>query len=236
MLRREEQAGRVSGRLVTDVPDSLTIAAHELKTPLATMRQLSLELAHSVDEIEIERIARQIQLTAERSLRLTSDLTYSSRMQPALFPLEPLSARRILTDVVNELAPLYAAYDRQLVLRLPKRMPNIISHPDLLKRILLNFCDNALHYADTDNKVVVEGGVLVKGDTVRLGVIDGGPMTVRRVRRPRIDYGRPAGSGLGLAIADTFAEVIQASTGVTKKQNGAHYYIDVPISKQLSLI
>ncbi len=235
---REEHAEGVSGQPVYDGPDSIVIAAHELKTPLAVMRQLSLELAHSGDAADVERLAHQIQLTAERSLRLTRDITQTSQLQPALFPLEPLNVRRVLTDVADELAPLYEAHDRKLIVRMPRRMPNIISHPELLRRILLNFCDNALHYADKDNRVIIEGVVIARDDKVRLGVIDGGPVLTKRVARPRshIDYGRPAGSGLGLAIADTFAEVIQATTGATRKGNGAHYFIDVPISKQLSLI
>lgn len=238
MVRRENQAEGVSGRLAHDGLDTVAIAAHELKTPLAIMRQLSLELAYADDATETARIARQIQLTAERSLRLTRDITRSSRLQPALFPLEPLNVRRVLTEVAEELAPLYQAHGRTLVVKLPRRSPMIISHPDLLKRILLNFCDNALHYADKDEKVIVEGAVILRGDKVRLGVIDGGPSTVRRVGRSRkqTDYGRPAGSSLGLIIADTFAEAIQATTGVMKRRNGAQYYIDVPTSRQLSLI
>jgi len=236
MARREEQAKGVSGRLIHDAPDALAIAAHELKTPLTIMRQLSLELAHSATAADVERIAQQIQFTAERSLRLTRDLTQSSHLQPALFPLEPLNVRRVLTEVSDELAPLYAAHDRKLVLRLPRRTPTIISHPVLLKRILLNFCDNALHYADKDNRVVIEGVVNSRSDTVRLGVIDGGPALTQRIARTRVDYGRPAGSNLGLVIADAFAETIQATTGMAKRSHGSHYYIDVPISKQLSLI
>lgn len=238
MVRREEQAKGVSGRFVHDAPDVLAIAAHELKTPLAVMRQLSLELARTSAAADVERIAQQIQLTAERSLRLTRDITQSSHLQPALFPLEPLNVRRVLTEVTRELAPLYAAHDRMLVLRLPRRVPTIISHPELLKKILSNFCDNALHYADKNDKVIIEGMVYSRGDTVRLGVIDGGPTLSQRIERSRkrTDYGRPAGSNLGLAIADAFAETIQATTGMTKRRHGSHYYIDVPISKQLSLI
>lgn len=236
---RRGQAKGDSGLSVGGGLDSTVVAAHELKTPLATMRQLSLELERYTETADIRRIAQQIQLTAERSLRLTQDLTQASHLQAELFPLEPLNSRRVLTSVAEELLPLYGAHERRLEVQMPRTLPIVVSHFDLLRRILLNYADNALHYADDDGVVILEGKVLRRQEQVRFGVTDGGPhVQTARMQRSRVHsgYGRPASSGLGLMIADSFADAIGATTGVARKRSGMFYYIDVPISKQLSLV
>lgn len=239
MVNRREQAVGGSESFLEDGFDSIVVAAHELKTPLAVMRQLSLELERSPEGSDAQQLARQIRLTAERSLRLTRDLTQASRFQSELFPLEPLNSRLVLNSVVQEMAPLYNAHGRKLVLRMPRKLPNIVSHSDLLRRILLNFADNALHYADEKDTVIIEGIAMRGLDKVRLGVLDGGPhIAAKRVQRARLhtDYGRPESSGLGLMVADSFARAIGGTTGLMHKKSGSFYYIDVPISTQLSLV
>ena len=66
------------------------MAAHELKTPLALIRQLALllddDLTSSADKTQIQqRIIR----TSEQALQLTIDLANSANLTPSLFPLEP---------------------------------------------------------------------------------------------------------------------------------------------------
>ena len=82
---------------------SFLVAAHEMKTPLSIIRQLSLTLTD--DEIEISnsdknRILRQIDITSERALRLVQDLTKISKLEDAMFELEPINSKKICNDVV----------------------------------------------------------------------------------------------------------------------------------------
>ena len=77
---------------MNEAEGSLVAAAHELKTPLVLMRQLSIQLAQTDDPRKNTEIIERIRLTAERSLRLTDSLTKSARLADALFELEPPSA------------------------------------------------------------------------------------------------------------------------------------------------
>ncbi|HZJ34436.1 MAG TPA: hypothetical protein VFD55_00250, partial [Candidatus Angelobacter sp.] len=87
---RGEHERLLNGPLTDGIP-SLVAAAHELKSPLVLVRQLSLMLEDgSVPANEQKRMLRQISLTSERALRLTSDLTRSVRLADALFTLEPV--------------------------------------------------------------------------------------------------------------------------------------------------
>lgn len=212
---------------------SLVMAAHELKSPLATIRQLTLELGQTTELKRREQLSEQIKLTAERSLRLTEDLTRSTRLQSELFTLEPIHPRRVMNDIISEMQPLYRAHHRRLELRLPASIPLVVSHYDLLRRVLINFVDNALHYSDDASAVRVTGQTLHRGEIVRFNVRDSGPRVARTRKQT---YNRPASSGLGLIIADSFADAIGAGVGAIHHRDGMSYYIDVPTSRQLSLI
>ena len=220
---------------------SISVAAHELKSPLALIRQLSLELqdgssAHS--DILIE----QIRLISERSLRLTTNLTKVNRLQTRLFENSPINPRAVVAEVQMELAPLYRARERKLRFSSSSALPLVSTNHDLLRRILANFADNALHYADEEGIVELFAQLRRRDDVVRLGVRDYGPRISqtqwRSIQKSHEAHAstRPDSSGLGLAISSQFADAIGARVGAIRHKEGASFYVDVPVSKQLSLL
>jgi K+-sensing histidine kinase KdpD len=224
----------------------LVTAAHELKAPLALVRQLSLALeVGGVDAVETQRILRQIVLTSERALRLTTDLSRSSRLEDSLFELEPLNPQQICEDVAHELTPLYAARGREIRVASRYRPLLVVANRDLLRRIMLNFGDNALHYADSDMPVELHAGSRNKGAEIRVGVRDYGPAVPADMwQRLRVHLGtntqllhaRPQSSGLGLYVAGQFANVMQGKIGATRHRDGVTFYVDLTASTQLSLL
>lgn len=171
---------------------SIIAAAHELKTPLAIMRQLALTIQEgTADSSEIITMAERIGMTSDRALRLTNDLTRGSRLQDSLFELEPLDVAPLCRDVVQELSPLYAAKGQTLNAKIHQRgLPLVIAHRDLLRRILVNFVDNALYYAESDTPVELFVTYKRNQDTIRLGVRDRGPTVSRAFCDRSIDQNR----------------------------------------------
>lgn len=221
-------------------------ASHELKSPLALMRQLALALeASDLSDDERLRLARQIALTSERALRLTTDLTRASRLEDSLFELEPINPRQICEEVAHELAPLYAAKGRDIRVAGGYRQLLIVANRELLRRILLNFGDNALHYADPDQPVELQVNSRVKSGHVRIGVRDYGPAVPATLwqqlerqlgKTPQPLHARPQSSGLGLFVAGQFADAMNGNIGATRHRDGATFYIDMDASTQLSLL
>ncbi|RZA01588.1 MAG: HAMP domain-containing histidine kinase [Moraxellaceae bacterium] len=220
------------------------MAAHELKSPLALVRQLALALeANQVDSGQQDRIVQQILLTAERALRLTTDLTTSSR-QDTLFHLEPLNPVSLCEEVAHELTPLFAAQGKRIEVVNRIKPPLVVANRDLLRRILLNFGDNALHYSSADHPVSL--AVQTTGEKVRVGVRDYGPAVTadiwqvlqKRLRAQTTQpvSGRPQSSGLGLYIADQFARMMSGEIGAMRHRDGATFYVDMAASRQLSLL
>jgi len=242
---RGEHEQLLSGPLVNGLP-SFVAAAHELKSPLALVRQLSLMLeSGDLSDVEQKRMLRQISLTSERALRLTSDLTKSARLSDALFTLEPINPQQLCEDIVRELTPLFTAHDRDVKLVPHKHPLLLVANRDLLRRIIMNFSDNALHYAEGDATVEIKIGSLQSGKIIRLSVRDYGPalpsdtfkvLKNRLTHAPVPIHARPQSSGLGLFIASQFADVMNGKIGVTKHRDGATFYIDLQASSQLSLL
>lgn len=246
MGSRRGTSERLHGGALSDGLPSLVAAAHELKSPLALVRQLSLMLEFDdLSKTERKRMLRQISLTTERALRLTSDLTRSVRLDDAMFDVEPINPQQLCEDIIHELSPLFAAYGREVRL-LPHKHPLLlIANRDLLRRIIMNFSDNALHYADADSIVKIQLQALQGGRVIRLGVRDFGPAVSTDMWRslrnklttaPQAVHARPESSGLGLYIANQFADAMNGTIGVIRHHDGATFYVDLNASQQLSLL
>lgn len=228
-----------------DLPLSIA-AAHELKAPLALIRQLSLSLeAGDFSETEYRRVLRQVVLSAERGIRLTNDLTRSVSLQDSLFELGPVNPRELIEDVAHELMPLFRAKNREIRISGSSRPLLAIANRDLLRRIIINFSDNALYYTREDTPVEIRAGTLSHGEIVRLGVRDFGPAVPSDIwhrlraglgRSPQAMSNRPGSSGLGLFVAGKFADAMQGRIGAIRHRDGATFYVDLMASRQLSLL
>lgn len=223
---------------------SLIAAAHELKAPLALIRQLSLMIESGTGTPhDVIRMAEQIGLTSERALRLTADLTRSVRLKDALFELEPLNPVALCEDIVHELSPLFKAHSKSIVVR-PRRQPLLmVANRDLLRRVITNFSDNALYYADSEGRVELSA-CKVGRDQIRISVRDYGPALAtdtwsalkEHLHTPQPVHARPQSSGLGLYLADVFAETMNGQIGAIRHHDGASFYVDMYASSQLSLL
>lgn len=225
---------------------SLVAAAHELKSPLALIRQLSLMLEdNNLSASDQKKMLRQISLTSEKALRLTSDLTRSARLQDVIFELEPINPQQLCEDIVYELTPLFNAHNRNVRLKSRKHPLLLVANRDLLRRIIMNFGDNALHYTDGNSAIEIQIKALNAGKIIRLGVRDYGPALSSDMWRSLQSKlksssvtinARPQSSGLGIFIASQFADVMNGKIGITRHRDGATFYVDLQASRQLSLL
>ncbi len=224
------------------MPDILAVA-HELKSPLASVRQMAMVLeSGTLSRTEAALYARRIELTSERALRLVSDMTRARRLDDALFACEPVNALALCDDVAHELQALYEARGRRLELRRQRQAPLAVANRELLRRILINFADNALHYAPESGRVCFDVQASRTGERIRIGVRDYGPGVSRDVWRrlagqaPSAVNRRPESSGLGLYLSKQFAAAMGAEVGVTRHRDGASFYVDLMGSAQMSLL
>lgn len=218
-------------------------AARELTSPLVLLRQLGLALSDDMSEDERRRLAQRMTLTSERALRLAGNVSMMSTNQASL-ALEPINPVSVCQDVIHELSPLFAAHGQSITLQQRSRIPLLVANRELLQRILLGFGDNALHYGADDQpiRMIITG----YANKVRIGVRDYGPtvpidvwdkLDARILRRAVAPLAtRPQTSGVGLIAARRLAEMMESTVGLIRHRDGATFYVDMHISKQMNLL
>ena len=223
---------------------SVLVAAHELKTPLSLIRQLTLMLGDDLTSAaDKKQIQQRIIQTSEQALQLTADLANSANLTPSLFPLEPVNPLAICQQMAAETRFNAVLYGRKISWpRSGRNSRLILANRTLLGRILANFLNNALKYTEDDSEIKVS--VKAVGGAVRLSVRDFGPMMSLKEYRRMLDEmdarktvrTRPESSGLGIYVASQFARAMNGQIGIIRHRDGLTFYVEMPISRQLSLL
>ena len=231
-VRRDKRGGGAVAGVIA--------AAHELKSPLALTRQLTLALENeSLSDSERRLIVERIRLTSERALRLTTNLTKQERLHESFFELEPINPVQLCEDVVSELRPLYRASGRELEVGRRRTSPLVVAHRELLHRVLASLADNALCHTSERAKFTIRQQSA--SDTVRLTLRDYGPGVPTSLWQDVANGStrvarRPQSSGLGLVIARQFTEAMGGRLGVIRHRDGASFYVELSTSHQMSFI
>lgn len=223
---------------------SVVVAAHELKAPLALIRQLTLTI-DSLNENDSDQVRKQIVQTSDRALRLVNDLANVGNLSPTLFPLEPVNPLSVFQKIALEMKPMMDLYGRQIVWPKVPRVGGgklILANRILLERILMNFLNNALKYTERDTKIAVK--MTQHHDILRMSVRDFGPMMSLREYHQLLDEmetrktmrTRPESSGLGVYVASQFARAMNGQIGLIRHRDGLTFYVDLPTSHQMSLL
>lgn len=220
---------------------SLSVAAHELKAPIALIRQLGLLLdENNLSDSTRSEYVKQIVVTADRALRLTSDLTKVSNLQESLFPLEPVNPFAVCQEVSYETLPIEKVYGRKVSWPKSRKNVLIVANAQLLERIVSNFVHNSLRY--TDPGVPIRVSISQSKSNARISVRDYGPQLskqdykklINELEKLKTTRTRPDSSGLGVFMASQFAKVMQGGIGLIRHRDGVTFYVDMPLSRQMS--
>ena len=225
-----------------DFGGSLVAAAHELKTPLVLVRQLSLQLVETKDEAARTEIIRRIRLTSERSLRLVDNLTRVARLESAMFEMEPVLLGGLCREVMDELSPLSTALNQEFQIKISKSSLVAVGNRDLLRSLVMGLIDNALQYNLPGASIEIS--TRIRRNEAELAVRDhGATMDLAEFRRLKESLGlrampiaaRPLSSGLGLLIAQKFAIAMDGRLSVERHRHGGlTFRAHLPASQQLS--
>ncbi len=224
MLSRLAEAQQRQRDLVSDT-------AHELRSPIASIRaQLEVALDHP-DGLDWLETARDVRADTLRLARLTEDLLLLARLDGQHLRHKPTD----LSAVCGSVAARYAA--ARVPVRADAGPPCVVAgDPDALSRLLVNLLDNAVRHASSQVCVSVraEAGWAV------LTVTDDGPgiapEDAERAfgRFARLDNARSRtgeeGAGLGLAIVRTTAQAHGGSVSLGDARPGLRAVVRLPLA------
>ncbi|MBR3204089.1 HAMP domain-containing histidine kinase [Candidatus Saccharibacteria bacterium] len=221
--------------------NGIIVAAHEMKAPLALMRQLALCIDPE-DPEEVRNYQKKIISVSERTLKQVSDLSKVARLEDSLFELQPVAIRNVCEEVNQELSNLFLSNSKKLELKFSNKSRLVIANHDLLFSIIYNFCSNAIRYSNEESVSCLT--VKDHKKSVRVSVRDFGPALPTNVYKKFSKNGfdapvdisfRPDSSGLGLFIASQFANFMHANLGAIRHRDGTSFFVELPISKQATL-
>jgi len=229
--------------LLTRLKDSIATqkrfladAAHQLKTPLAGLRmQAELAQREGASEDELKQSLQQIGHASVRATHTVNQLLALARAEggSAAAAHEPCDLAQLTIEAVREAVP--AALERGTDLGYEGPEPGAphlvrLGNPLLLKEMLRNLIENALHYARTPGTgaavVTVRLRANPPGGGLALEVEDNGPgvppaerelvfQPFYRALGTNVD-----GTGLGLPIVREIAEQHGASVSLTDAHPG----------------
>ena len=231
MLDRLEQTFEQQNRFVLD-------AAHELRTPLATLR-INLEVVAADDQATLQDYQR-VNLTLERGLsrleRLIADLLTLATEEQNLIQ-EEIALSPLLEEVITNLEAVAQSTQVELGATLRDHL-QVEGDGVLLAQVFSNLIENALRYNRPGGKVVLE--VFRRANTAIVTVRDTGigiaPTDQVHIfeRFYRADQSRSrhrGGAGLGLSIARHIAHQHKGQVElIHSSSEGSTFQVQLPLS------
>ena len=232
-LSRLEDSYRALDRFVAD-------AAHELLTPLTTLRsvgEVGLRRARSEDEYReivgsMLEEAQRLQLLVEKLLQLARAEGGANMLQCA-----PVKLDELCLEVMQDASVLAEDKGQEIVLR---AAPGA-AHTDglLLRQALQNLVDNAIKYSPSGTQIVIT--LEYEKDRAVISVSDEGPgvpvehreRLTDRFFRAEASRGRNGGGfGLGLAITKAYMHVLSGGLSYEQGQpRGSRFRVWVPLER-----
>lgn len=224
----------------------LSVAAHELKTPMTSLRGYAQLLAREFDRGQVanpdraRRAAQTIQVQSDKLARLVAQLLDVSRLQSGRLAIEraPTDVSKLLRDIVE--AARTQLKEHTLVARLPSELWAAID-PLRIEQVVTNLIDNAIKYSPEGGQIDVALECQTADGAARIVVRDRGLGVPPEHRAHIFDRfyqahaGGPltsmAGMGLGLYISRQIVE-LHAGTieAESPEDGGTRFVVTLPLA------
>src|SRR3989344_258425 len=226
--------------------DFVSIASHELRTPMTAIRSYAWMALHKSDaplSDKLQRYLVRVLISTERLINLVNDMLNISRIESGkieinLSPIDPIS---LIRDIIDEVYYSKSTEKKFQFVVLEKPTPKIFADPDKLRQALLNLVGNSIKFTPVDGKIIFD--FFSDGKIVDISVKDTGTGIPKEDlgklfhKFSRLDSSYAAvstsgGTGLGLYISKNLIELMHgkiwaSSEGVGK---GTTMTISLPVA------
>ncbi len=213
----------------------LSIASHELKTPLTSIKAYNQILARINDPEKLKPFIKKSADHIVRLERLIGDLLDVTKINAGKinYELEPVNIKTLLTDSIESLQ--YSIASHEIIL---ESAPDIDFLGDRLRleQVIHNFLTNAVKYSPNANKVLVNskidhGNIIVSIQDFGIGIArENLDKLFDRYYRVDNTAMRFEGLGLGLYIS---AEILRKHGGSfwieSEQGKGSTFYFRLPL-------
>jgi signal transduction histidine kinase len=220
---------------------SVAIVAHELRTPIASLRMLvdTLREGRYRNEQQLREYLELIAGENDRLRRIAENFLTFSRLDRGMEALEiaPVAPHTVATLAVTPFAERLKAPGCSFSLDVPESLPEIHADRDALAQVLANLIDNALKYTGDEKRIALRaaaaGGMLAF--TVEDNGIGIAPDHRGEIFEPfhqvdqRLSRTRE-GAGLGLAIVQRIVKAHGGEITVAGEPGkGSIFTVKIPL-------
>lgn len=219
--------------LTDDLRNFVAHAAHDLRTPIATVAGLAETLqgaGEALSDVELARVLGAVRRQASRASQMITDLLDLAKVQVDV-ALEPVRLADAVDRALRDAPPPEGTGVAQAV---PDDLPPVQAEGDRLERLLTNLLSNAYRYGGST--VAIRSSRA--GADVTLEVADDGPGIPEDLRArlfepfARGSNSAAQGTGLGLSIVRQIARGFGGTVacGTDAELGGACFVIRLPVA------
>ncbi len=232
-------------RLIKAKGEFVTIAAHQLRTPLGEIKWGLESLVEAENLTEDQKIMLEEALNiANHLLKIVADLLTTSRIEEGKFgyKFKKVDIVRFVQDILISAKPLAKEFEVKLFFEAPKEpIPLLKIDPDKLGLALSNLIDNGIRYNTPGGRLVVRIKKLKQKPFIQLSVEDTGiGIPKQDVDRLFTKFFRASnvkeikGSGLGLYLTKNIIENHGGEIWVESiLGRGTTFYFTLPTEESL---
>ena len=236
-ITREKRIERMKTEFVS-------LAAHQLRTPLAGIKWSLITILEEKDESglasDISELIEKAFEANERMISLVNDLLNVTRMEEGNYVYEPkkVDIKEIVDIALDEYKELVESRGLKFSLEQPKKdLPYIIADIEELTLVVKNFFDNALKYTK-EGEIKLKIEKVEEKNKLKLTVSDTGvgipenqknKMFDKFFRAENVQLMDTEGSGLGLFISKNIVEAHGGEIGFDSNENqGSSFFFTIP--------
>ncbi len=210
--------------------DFVSIASHELRTPMTAIKSYLWMALYKGDvklTEKMEKYLNRAYISTERLINLVNDMLNVSRIESGRIEIAPkaFNISDLVAEVLEEVKP--KADERQVKLEMEKiNVLQAFADPDKVHQVLLNLVGNALKFTPQDGLISIN--YFTDGQMVEVSVKDSGVgITKEDLSRLFQKFGRldnsyvaaatSGGTGLGLYISKSLVELMKGKIWATSE-------------------
>lgn len=225
----------------------VSVASHELRTPMTAIRSYVWMALHKSDiplSQKLERYLYRTLISTERLINLVNDMLNVSRIESGHIEIAPrfFDIVTLVKDIMEEVK-IKADEKKLQLLVLEHKMPQVFADPDKVHEILLNLVGNSLKFTYPGGKISVD--FFTDGKVVEVSVRDNGSGIAKedltklfkkfgRLDNSYVSISTSGGTGLGLYISKSLLEMMHGSIWASSEgaDKGSTFSFSLPIATE----
>lgn len=225
--------------------DFVSVASHELRTPMTAIRSYAWMAIHRSDmplSQKLQRYLYRVLLSTERLINLVNDMLNLSRIEAGKIEItpRPFDILEFMKDIIDEIKPK-ADEKRIEIIVLEHKLPDVFADPDKIHEVILNLLGNSLKFTYPGGNITID--FFTDGKMIETSVKDNGSGIDKedlnklfrkfgRLDNSFVSMSTSGGTGLGLYISKSLVERMGGRIWVQSEgmDKGATFTFSLPIA------